>query len=57
MSGIIWLAVLAVFLLLPLLGMAPMAWRILRHNEEMEPGSSIGREVFRRRKGSDRANG
>ena len=29
---------------------ARIAWRILRHNETLEPGGSYGRQVFGRRR-------
>jgi hypothetical protein len=50
LSMIFWLAVLAVLVLVPMLVMGRMAWRIWRHNDEMEPGGSLGRQYLSRSK-------
>jgi hypothetical protein len=59
LSTIFWLAVLVVVVLVPVLAMGPWAWRIWRHNEEMVPGGSLGRQYLGRsedRKPKHRSN-
>jgi len=38
------------WVLVAVLGLGRMAWRILRHNEEMQSGGSMGRQMFGRTK-------
>jgi hypothetical protein len=50
------LLILGLFILFSLpaiIGLTLMAWRIWRHNEEMVPGGSLGRQLFGR--GEDHA--
>jgi hypothetical protein len=47
---IVLIALLAFFILMPLVGIGRMAWRIFRHDEEPQPGGSLGRQMFGRRK-------
>lgn len=42
------IVILAALLALGLIGFAVMAWRMLYRNEEMEPGGSMGRQIFER---------
>ena len=37
------------FLVLPLIGLGRLAWGVWYRNEQMEPGGSDGRQIFRRR--------
>lgn len=39
----------AVWLLAAVVGLGWMAWRMVRRNEEMEAGGSLGRQMFGRR--------
>jgi len=50
MLQLLWLALVAGLVLFPLLGLAPMAWRIFRRNEEPEHGGSLGRQLLGRNK-------
>jgi len=51
MDYLVILVVIAVAIfVLVLLGMGRMAWRILRHNEQLEPGGSYSSQVFGRAK-------
>jgi hypothetical protein len=45
--------VAAVFLLVAALGLGRMAWRLWRGDEELEPGGSMGRQMFGRSKSSE----
>ena len=47
---IVLIVLLAVCVLLPLIGLGRMAWRILLHDEEPQPGGSLSRQMFGRRK-------
>jgi len=40
--------IVAVSVLVLVLGIARMAWRILRHNEEMQSGGSLGTQALGR---------
>ena len=43
-------AAFALMVLIAAFGFARMAWRVLRQNEEMVSGGSLGNQVFRRTK-------
>jgi hypothetical protein len=46
---LILIIVAAVWLLAVVLAMGFAAWRFLRGNEELEPGGSLGRQLFGRK--------
>ena len=49
MSGTtIVLLVPVTLLVLSLIGVGRMAWRVLRHNEQMEAGGSLSQQMFKR---------
>lgn len=49
------LVIAAVLVLVFVLSVARMAWRILRHNEEMQAGGSLSHQMFGRTKNKKRA--